>query len=116
MEVYDVLVFDTNWNVDNPDDWTMESPPTRVSAMDSYSAALMVAGRELEGMRRPRGWTGMLFWDRGMGLVFHVEDTGERAGPNYRAPEYDEIQRMRTSKGEKEVKVRRLGPNIWEEV
>lgn len=127
MQVYEVMVWDTNWNVDDPDDWTMEFPPVRVTGFSSQDAAFKVAGHEeLDGIRRPRGWTGMLFQDRDMGLVFHVEDLG-RAAPTYEEPEWDETWKVKTTKytgryeepyryGEKDVRVQRMGPHKWREV
>lgn len=81
MEVYNVTVWDVNRNYKDPEGWTMESPPVRVKATDSYEAAGVVATRggitNLEGLQRPEGFRiGMFFKDRGgyEGLVFQVED------------------------------------------
>ena len=136
MEIYSVGIWDTNWNLEDPEGWQMESPQVKVRAIDSYEAALKVARREnpsirLEGIQRPEGWTGMLFQDRSMGLVFHVEALGKAVllcEDPYRGME-TETWKMRTRRprpvgeyggpyesGEKDIRVRRLRPNVWEEV
>ena len=84
MEIYAVTVWDVDIeNISDSGSWTMESPPVRVKARDSYDAALIVArrgnpGTNLggQGIARPPGIeTGMYFQDAEMGLVFQVEDT-----------------------------------------
>jgi len=80
MELYDVTVWDKSLS-EKPDEWTMESPPVRVKATDSYEAARQVAKRagitELKGIPRPpENLTGMFFESPGLDLVFQSEDTG----------------------------------------
>ena len=81
MRYYDVTVWDTHESKEF-EDWTVESPPVRVSALDSGRAAEEVAGRLTPGVRfakvlpQPFGKTGMFFGQPELGLVFQVEDSG----------------------------------------
>lgn len=84
METYDVTVWDKRESK-NPEDWVMESPPIRIRALDSHSAAQTVAqradpGTRLVGFTRPPESKDVFFEDRDMGLIFQVHDTDiERA-------------------------------------
>lgn len=79
METYDVTVWDKREGK-TPEDWDIESPPVRVRALDSHSAAQIVArrtdpGTKLIGFTRPAGSGDIFFEDKDMGLIFQVHDT-----------------------------------------